>query len=295
MKLPRRRPRKLQVTAGGWWFLGLTILLGVVALGSGNNILYLIESLLFGALIVSGFGSDRAIYSVEARWHHGQAVAGAPVRDFVRLRNRSRWAVQALEIGEWREGKFHKLAFVPHIAGRAEVQVGVEREFAQRGRVHWDSGVVATAAPFGFARKLRLDGQRGERLVWPRGAERGAPGHGESPRVGSAWAEGEARPLAPEDDARHILWKLSARGGDPVVRPRRADERELRFRLRADQVNETVEAEIRRIAGELYAASSRGDLSESLLELDLPGGRRRHRGHRAILDALAVCGTEEGA
>ena len=56
-----RGPRKLRLTITGRWFVALTILLGVAAIMVGNNVFYLLESFLLGAMILSGVLSEITI------------------------------------------------------------------------------------------------------------------------------------------------------------------------------------------------------------------------------------------
>src|SRR4051812_25592145 len=97
--------RRLQITIAGRWFLALTIALGVVSLASGNNVIYLIESLLLSGLILSGILSERAISGLTVDIIRKPALAGAPNRDLVRVKNRKKHPIFCVEIGEWRNGE----------------------------------------------------------------------------------------------------------------------------------------------------------------------------------------------
>ena len=59
--LPRGlRPRRtIQPTREGWWCLLAAVGLGLAAINSGNNLLYLLESALLGLVIVSGILSEQ--------------------------------------------------------------------------------------------------------------------------------------------------------------------------------------------------------------------------------------------
>jgi hypothetical protein len=46
--------RTIWPTRDGWWSLLVVIGLGVAAINTGNNLLYLLDSLLFGVIVVSG-------------------------------------------------------------------------------------------------------------------------------------------------------------------------------------------------------------------------------------------------
>jgi hypothetical protein len=87
MKSPSRCPprsdamRRLYVTKAGYWYIFLTIAIGVVALTTANNVFYLMECLLLGGMILSGVVSERTISSVDVTWIRKQATAGVTVRD----------------------------------------------------------------------------------------------------------------------------------------------------------------------------------------------------------------------
>ena len=50
--------RTIWPTRDGWWSLLVVIGLGVAAINTGNNLLYLLDSLLFGLIVVSGVLSE---------------------------------------------------------------------------------------------------------------------------------------------------------------------------------------------------------------------------------------------
>ena len=59
-----RPPRKLQPTRAGWCFFALVMGVGFAALNTGNNLLYLVLSLMLSFLILSGAFSESALRGV---------------------------------------------------------------------------------------------------------------------------------------------------------------------------------------------------------------------------------------
>src|SRR5207302_877273 len=56
------RPRRtIRPTRDGWWCLGAAVGLGFAAMNTGNNLLYLLASLLLGLIIVSGILSEQSM------------------------------------------------------------------------------------------------------------------------------------------------------------------------------------------------------------------------------------------
>ena len=211
--------RRLEVNISGYWYIALALVLGVVAMLSRNNVLYLIESLMLSGMIFSGILSERTISPVELEFRRRQAQAKSLVSDQIRIRNRSRFTLFCLEIGEWRNGKFHSIAYVPRLAGRAEIVIPSQENFDHRGMHSWNGAAVATSYPFGLTRKIRVlkDAKyAGSRLVWPESrlgrTNDDGLGRDAAKRIGNEYAEGEVRQYVPEDDCRSIVWTLSAKG-----------------------------------------------------------------------------------
>ena len=245
--------RKLTITKAGYWYIVLTIAMGVVALASGNNVLYLMECLLLGGLILSGVISERSISSVEVEWIRKQATAGRRAGDRIVIDNPTRFTFFCLELGEWRSGRFEALAFVTKIEARSRITVPVERVFEKRGLHSWEGLAVATAAPFGFARKVLVRKTPGSRIVWPESKRRGGSEHRESAQAGSGIADTEVRAYTPEDDVRNILWKLSAKGGDPVARKSRVEKPQALLTLHLNPSSPaSFENEIGTVAHSIY-------------------------------------------
>jgi uncharacterized protein (DUF58 family) len=296
--------RRLEVTFAGYWYTALTIALGVVALMSANNVLYLIESLLLSGMIFSGVLSERSVAALEIEFRRSPAQAGSAHYDTVRVKNRSRFTLFCVEIGEWREDGFFCSAYLPRIEPRAELLVSSRMEFRQRGVHRWQGIAVATSYPFGLARKVRILGGPGERLIWPERAlshaihtasgEQGARG-----RVGQEFSEGEVRAYTYEDDCRSIVWTLSEKGMGPMVRTRKSKQAHSRvvLDLRAEPGQE-FEAAVVRAAQPFYRShySSGGrqavqdaaqDLESSLIIVD-DTGNRVFQGKVPALNQLAI-------
>jgi uncharacterized protein (DUF58 family) len=247
--------RKLYVTKAGYWYVVLTIAMGVVALVTANNVLYLMECLLLGGLILSGVISERSISSIDVEWVRKQAVAGEKTRDFVEIDNPTRFAFFCLEIGEWRDGEFEPFAFVTKIDARSKTRVAVERTFEKRGLHAWDGIGIATSAPFGFAQKVLVLREPGRRLVWPAQRPLSGQERRESARAGSGVADAEVRAYGPDDDIRSIIWKLSAKGLDPVARKSRVETPQARLTLRLAAASPgAFENEVGTVANSIYRA-----------------------------------------
>ena len=287
--------RKLHVTVSGRWYVALTILIGVVAIVTGNNAIYVMESLLLSGLILSGILSEQVISSADVEIKRGPAVAGSLLSngDQVIIHNRSNRLLFCLEIGEWGEWKsaFVPLAWVSQLKPRATVTLTSRRVYAQRGTHRWTALAIATRYPFGFARKIRFKNQPGTRTVWP-----ALPAHAKIPRsfedrrlnpaAGSVLQQDEIRPMLLDDDYRSIVWTLSNKGSEPVVRARKAEKQSARVVLDVrggpgPQFEEMVSS----AAFTFYQAED--PLTCTLVILH-QHGRKIWRGRLTILNQLAI-------
>ena len=206
---------------------------------------------------------------------------------------------------EWASGEIRTRVFVPFVPGKSSVQVSVTVPYARRGKFEWEGVSVATQYPFGFAKKIRYVLEPGRRLIWPSradGTRRDAAdpeGNGNSDqqrlatraqvtaqaaKIGSSeFSDGEIRPLQQGDDYRDVVWTLSAKRGEPLVRLRQGNRtvREVALDLRQDP-GLKFESQISFVS-EVFYREGEG----VLLILDW-GGVRRVEGAKAALDSLAM-------
>lgn len=289
----KRNIRRLEITRAGKWYIALTIILGVTALASANNAIYLMESLLLSGLILSGLQSEKQISSVKIEFLRVQAKAGEPTTDWVIVKNDAKKSLFCLEIGEWRDGKFYTLAFFQKIRGKETVRTQSKQEIRKRGTHRWDGFAVATSFPFGFARKIKVVRRPGERIVWPSPLpilkndgdhQTGQRGNRNSE---IEVVEGEIRKYDWTDDARMIVANQSFRGLGPMVRNRRPilKEPEIVLDIRQNP-GEGFELAIRKASTAFYQ-SENADL------VILQGkGRKKIIGKQAALTALALLEPE---
>lgn len=221
--------RRIRFTrAGGLFTLG-ALAVGFVAMNTGNNLLFLLLGAMLGAMVVSGWLSERVLRRLRVvRLLPG----GTPVDRDLRIRyevtNRKRRLTSfAVEIVE---AQLPRAAFLPRVGPGETVEATLSGSFDRRGVYPLGTVTLATEFPFGLFRKERDIELAGEIVVWPR-TDRRAPetgvGSGRSaddslpmPRA-SAGPRGEFRNLReyrPGDDARDIHWRTSARLRRPVVR-----------------------------------------------------------------------------
>ncbi|TMQ15040.1 MAG: DUF58 domain-containing protein [Candidatus Rokuibacteriota bacterium] len=291
------RPRRtIRPTRDGWWCLGAAVGLGFAAMNTGNNLLYLLASLLLGLIIVSGILSEQSMRRlrlaavVPDEIYAGRAaVVGARVRNL--KRRLSTYSV-ALEVDGRR-------LYVDRLPAGDERLVTWEARFDARGRGRLPGVRVTTRFPFGLfvkAGRLALDE---EVVVFPavrplEGAWRRRLGAGAARplrRRGRGHDLYNLREYRAGDDPRLIHWRSSAKTGALVVRELEAETAlDTRIVLVGDGTRDgaRLEAALSEAAS-LAAHLTRAEAAVELLGpgLHVPAGRGRAH-LRRLLTALAL-------
>lgn len=273
--------RRLEVSRGGKWFLGFTILLGVVAINSNNNVIYLLESLLLSGLIFSGILSEQTISRVSFERKIRQCVAGKETGDTIVLHNSGRLPLFCVEVGEWSEASgFVPIAFLLRIGGLKSVSLQAKQVLPKRGRHRWARMAIATSFPFGFARKIKLFGHEGGRIVWPQEILATS----EIAKAGELeLLEGELEELDPWGDVTQVHWLSSARLGRPVGRPWRPSKQNSEIHIEdGDLESSEREKKISEVASHFYQGNA------AVLVISSHGEKTVSSGKNQALDALAL-------
>ncbi|WP_426746116.1 DUF58 domain-containing protein [Myxococcus faecalis] len=229
-----RPPRTLRVTRIGRTYLVVTFGVGLGALNTGNNLLYLLLGLLLSMVVVSGVLSERCIRDLSVRRVGTDAAfAGEPFA--------FRWAVSrkqgqafALALAE-ADSPLTGAGGVGYLPSGVEHIVRADLVAPRRGPVRLTGVQVTTTWPLGLFAKTRvlsLDGlllvypKRGYACMDPGDAERGPVGDAGNPRRndGSGDVTG-LRELAEGEDARRIHWLKSASMGKLLRVEREREER----------------------------------------------------------------------
>lgn len=222
-----RFPVRLRVTRGGGLFAAGAVAIGLAAINTGSNLLYLLVGAMMGFIAVSGWLSERVIWGVTVQALPPRAVtAGEPARLAYEIENRNkRVPTYAVELRTPEGGG----GFVPMVRPGHGAVVRTRRTFPRRGVVSLEEVTVTTSFPFGLFVKERKVRVSGEVVVWPRRDRRVREALSGKSGVraqtlaagGDAGARGEFRGLReyrPGDDPRDVHWRSSARLGEPLVR-----------------------------------------------------------------------------
>ncbi len=272
------------VTGVGIIYVVTVLLIGIAALNTGNNLLYVIVAAMLAAILASGVASAVVLRNLELDvLLPEQVFAGRPTLGKIVIRNRRRWlpsfSISVVPLKQKRQAKwqsvpttfgfppgrpaaqqwvrlpdrqfrriadagatppgiFTQSAYFPYIPAGAELTAELELCFPRRGRYQQNSFGLATRFPFAFLTKTRRVALKREILVYPPVEtsdelfeviplitgefESFARGHGDDLYL--------IREYMPEDSARHVDWKATAKSGSLKVREfSREDERKLRI------------------------------------------------------------------
>jgi len=234
----RRSRRKFRLTREGRAFLFVTLGVGLAAVNTANNLLYLVLGLLLSLLLVSGVLSDLALWKLQIRRKlPARIFAGRRALIDVIALNDKRWlssvsveAIEELDGAETHPARFARVA----PGGRETATYGFEPK--HRGRVELGTIRVMTRYPFGLIEKGFTILLPDEVVVFPRLLDhvtappiRPLPGDAAPMHRtgrGSEFA-GSVRFYRDGDEARDIHWKRTASRGELVVREHEQDSSAL--------------------------------------------------------------------
>jgi uncharacterized protein (DUF58 family) len=296
------RPRRtIWPTRDGWWCLFAAVGLGVAAVNTGNNLLYLLSSMLLGLVVVSGILSEAVMRGLRlAAILPAEIHAEQPALVAATVANRKRWVTSysiTLEVfGPG--GKVEREIALPRIEAGAERVVSWETVLPRRGRHRLAGLRVTTRFPFGVflkAGRLMLDE---EVLVFPAVrpgvahllTQLGGSGSASTRRRGRGSDLHNLRDYLPGDDPRLIHWRSSAKAGGITVREFEAETTiDTRIVLEAgggdpERVEDGI-SEAASLAVHLLRAGAQVELAAPGLRLPLARGRAHER---RLLAALAL-------
>lgn len=271
-----------EVTRAGALYVVVVLVIGVAALNTGNNLLYIIVAAMLAAIAVSGIASAFCLRGLELELKipdhifAGTDVAGTlsvrnprrripslsisavPV-ETAKMQKRWRWVATTFPVPPWRpperqwiqlpdrklrriaddpaSGVFHESAYFPLLPPGTQLRAEVKLNFRKRGR-YQEKFSLSTRFPFAFLVKTRRMALSQEVLIYPELTTSDEivellpvlSGKIEAYLKGVSADLYRIREYLPEDSARHVDWKATAKSGALKVREySREDERRLRF------------------------------------------------------------------
>jgi uncharacterized protein (DUF58 family) len=234
---PRNRfrpPRRLKVTREGRYFLGITFGVGLAAINTGNNLLYLLLGVLLALILVSGIMSEIALRGLTVRRRlPTRAQVGRPHLVEIEVHNKkSRLPSYAIEVEDIRASQpADKRCFFLKVSPQSTQVAAYRRTPQRRGRAAHVAFRVATRVPFGLFEKSRQIDVPGELIIYPavhtvRLPAPRARNIGVGARVSIRGGSDDLlglRPYRPGDDTRQVHWRKSAAVGALVLREHSAE------------------------------------------------------------------------
>jgi uncharacterized protein (DUF58 family) len=160
--------RTIRLTRDGFWFLFATLGLGLAAVNTGNNLVYLLCSMLLALILVSGTLSELTLRGLrfvpilpDAFYAGRPALLGATLASD--KRHLASYAVSVQVGGPAGDGVLH----VPVLEAGGERILTWEATLPRRGRHRLPGVRLATRFPFGLFLKSEPVALEGEVLVFP--------------------------------------------------------------------------------------------------------------------------------
>jgi len=223
-----------RITRDGWIYILGIVLVALAAINTGNNLLFLILASLIASILMSGILSSITLAGVELKLHLPEHIfAGQAVRATVELRNEKLTLPSFSLRVEAATSKNQPVAamletpiYFPYLPRQQSIKQLVPLLFPQRGVYRQEAFKIVTRFPFGFLQKARRMDLAAEALVYPAVAASseflevlpGLQGAMESHAKGRGQDLYALRGYLPNDSARHVHWKASARFGALMVR-----------------------------------------------------------------------------
>ncbi len=137
----------IKITKAGWIYIILTIFLGVAAINTGNNLLYLIVSAMLSFMAVSGYFGKKNMSKIDVDIETPfEVYAGTPAILKIVVKNRKRFFSSFL-LKVYLEGK---TSVIPYIKPDSEHQVDFSLVFSERGEKKIKYIKVCSPFPFNF-------------------------------------------------------------------------------------------------------------------------------------------------
>ena len=217
-----------RLTGAGWLYAAAMLLVGLAAVGSANNLLFLILAVMLSALLISGFASRLSLAGLELDLvlpEHVSARQKLFGRIFVR--NHKSWLPSfSIHLAGSPPSAVSSSVYFPVIPGGTTLEETVEVAFGRRGLYRENSFLFSSRFPFGFTERRAHVTLRRDVLVYPCMAVQpgfdelvtGLRGEMQAHYRGRGGEFYRIRPYEPFESARHVDWKATAHTGELQVR-----------------------------------------------------------------------------
>ncbi len=232
------RYRSIRLTPEGTRFVVLALAIGVAAINTGNNLLYLLLAMMLSLIVVSGILSEQSLRDLEIRrlWPR-ELFANRPATASLYLRNgKPRLPTFSLHLQDVVAGAtVDRGIHLLHLAPQASTLQHFPLLVPRRGLYRIEAIKLQTRFPFGLFLKTATRPDEEELIVFPELAplpermtrELAALGHEQSAaRKGQGTDLHNLRAYRPGDDSRTIHWRTTARLAQVTVKETEAEDQQ---------------------------------------------------------------------
>jgi uncharacterized protein (DUF58 family) len=225
------RRRRYRITRGGVLFTAAIVMVGLAAVASANNLLFLILATMLSTLMVSGLVSRLCLAGLELDFLVPEHVsAGRTIPAKLYVRNLKFWmpsfSIHVVGAEQDAPPVLQSPVYFPVIPGGATLEETVQVRFARRGAYKQNRFAFHTKFPFGFLEKTARVVLRREVIIYPSiDAQPGfeelladLAGEIETHYRGLGRDFYRIRPYEAFESARHVDWRATAHTGDLQVR-----------------------------------------------------------------------------
>ena len=137
----------IKITKAGWIYISLTILLGIAAVNTGNNLVYLIEAAMLSFMIISGFFGKKNLSGLDLEIDLPEEIfAGVEFPVKVKLKNKKRFFPSFLVVFHFEDKRF----VVPYIDPKGSFVFHINHTYKKRGKFYLREFNICSVFPFNF-------------------------------------------------------------------------------------------------------------------------------------------------
>ncbi len=253
-------PRTLAINPLGWYFIAFVFAVGLAAVNTGNNLLYLILGGMLSFIVASGILSNINLKKLVITRHLPEHLfARTPTMMRVGIENHKRHTPSFILLVQ-DANRAAVPALVPTVVAQKNADGFIEVVFPRRGLYTMVPIKVTTRFPFGLFTK-GMEAAAGEHaLVFPHLApadagdldSRGREGETIRTQSGQGSEPFSITDFHPGDNPRHIHWKSTAKRGKLMRREfTKEQEPAVSIRVAASpaDTDDVLEEKIERAAG----------------------------------------------
>jgi uncharacterized protein (DUF58 family) len=217
-----------QITRAGLLYTIASLIIGLAAFASANNLLFLILAAMLATFLVSGFISRLSLAGLEFELLHPDHLsARRRISGRVVVHNEKTFMPSfSIRLAGTPDSGFESVLYFPSIPGGATLEEPVDLFYPHRGAYRENTFTFSTRFPFGFTERRAPVKVQQDILVYPSVDPQpafeqllaGITGEIEAHFRGRSGDFYRIRPYEQFESARHVDWKATAHTGDLQVR-----------------------------------------------------------------------------